>query len=313
MQDTIEPVYHTELPYPDRRAGKVRDIYRVPSDTSGADPLLIVASDRMSAFDVIMPTPFPGKGRLLTEISVAWFKRLRNAGIIKDHLLSLDPTDLPGLDDNQRSSLEGRMMLCRACEVVPIECVVRGYLSGSGWKDYQTTGSVCGVALPEGLQQSSRLPEPIFTPATKATEGHDENIDFERACEIAGRETMETLRAYSMAIYEFGANYALEHGMILADTKFEFGFALDENGEPTNELLLIDEVLTPDSSRYWPAEEYAPGRDQNNFNKQVFRNWLQGICDRGDWDKTPPGPEVPQEIVQQTIEKYVVAAQRLGG
>lgn len=312
MNNTIEPVYRTDFDLPDRREGKVRDIYRVPMD-GRTDPVLIVASDRMSAFDVVMPTPFPGKGRMLTEVSLAWFERIRTAGIIQDHLLSTDPADVPGLSDEDRASLEGRMMLCRAAEVVPIECVVRGYLSGSGWKDYQRTGSVCGVALPEGLQNSSKLPEPIFTPATKATEGHDENIDFERACEIAGTEVMTRLRDLSLQIFEFGRAYAAERGMILADTKFEFGFALDENGEPTDELMLIDEVLTPDSSRYWPAEGYEPGREQDNFNKQIFRNWLQEMCDRGDWDKTPPGPEIPAEIVERTIAKYIEASDRLGG
>jgi phosphoribosylaminoimidazole-succinocarboxamide synthase len=260
-----------------------------------------------------MPTPFPGKGRLLTEISIAWFERLRTAGIVTDHLMSTDPADVPGLDDSERAMLEGRMMLCRAAEVVPIECVVRGYLSGSGWKDYCQTGAVCGIELPSGLGQSARLPHPIFTPATKATEGHDENSDFDRACEIAGSDIMTRLRELSFTIYEFGRDYALEHGMILADTKFEFGFALDEDGQPTDELMLIDEVLTPDSSRYWPAEDFEEGREQDNFNKQIFRNWLQEMCDRGDWDKTPPGPEIPVEIVQKTIQKYVEAASRLGG
>lgn len=313
MNNTIEAVYRTDFALPDRREGKVRDVYRVPME-GRTDPLLIVASDRMSAFDVVMPTPFPGKGRLLTEISLAWFDRLRTAGIVHDHLLSADPADVPGLSANERAMLEGRMMLCRAAQVVPIECVVRGYLSGSGWKDYQQTGSVCGVQLPEGLEQSAKLPEPIFTPATKAELGaHDENIDFEQACKIAGTDIMTRLRDLSLTIFEFGGTYAAKHGMILADTKFEFGFALDENGNPTDELLLIDEVLTPDSSRYWPAEDYEPGREQDNFNKQVFRNWLQEMCDRGEWDKTAPGPDIPMEIVQKTIEKYIEAAQRLGG
>ena len=311
MQNTLEAVYRTDLSLPDRREGKVRDIYRVPSQ-GRTDPLLIIASDRMSAFDVVMPTPFPGKGRLLTEISLAWFKRLKEANIVSDHLLSTDPADVEGIEESDHPLLAGRMMLCRACEVVPIECVVRGYITGSGWSDYQKTGSVCGVTLPEGLKQSARLEEPIFTPATKATEGHDENIDFERACEIAGTDVMERLRDLSLEIYNFGRDYALEHGMILADTKFEFGFALDDDGNPTDELLLIDEVLTPDSSRYWPAEDYEAGREQDNFNKQIFRNWLQEMCNQGGWDKTPPGPDVPQEVVAKTIEKYIEAARRLG-
>ena len=312
MQNTLHAVSETNFNLPDRRQGKVRDIYRVPME-GRADPLLIIASDRMSAFDVVMPTPFPGKGRLLTEISLAWFERLRTAGIVSDHLLSTDPADVPGLDDAERTSLEGRMMLCRACKVVPIECVVRGYLSGSGWKDYCDTGSVCGVKLPAGLKQSARLEEPIFTPATKEEEGHDENVSFERAAEIAGVDVMNRLRDLSLEIYNFGRDYALDHGMILADTKFEFGFALDDDGNVTDELLLIDEVLTPDSSRYWPAEDFEEGRDQDNFNKQIFRNWLQAMCNEGGWDKTPPGPAVPADIVTQTIDKYEEAARRLGG
>ena len=313
MQNTLETVYRTDFSLPDRREGKVRDVYRVPMD-GRTDPLLIVASDRMSAFDVVMPTPFPGKGRLLTEISLAWFERLRTAGIVTDHLMSTDPADVPGLNDTERGMLEGRMMLCRAAKVVPIECVVRGYLSGSGWKDYCNTGAVCGIDLPAGLKQSAKLPEPIFTPATKAEMGeHDENIDFAQACEIAGEDLMTRLRDLSFQIYEFGRSYAHDRGMILADTKFEFGFALDADGNPTDELMLIDEVLTPDSSRYWPAEDFEEGREQDNFNKQIFRNYLQEICDRGDWDKTAPGPEIPAEIVEKTIEKYIEAAKRLAG
>ena len=202
-------------------------------------------------------------------------------------------------------------MLGRACQVIPIECVVRGYLAGSGWKEYQREGTVCGIALPEGLQLSSKLPEPIFTPATKEDEGHDENVDFETACNIAGTEVMERLRDVSLKIYTEAAAYAKERGIILADTKFEFGYALDADGNPTDEILLIDEVLTPDSSRFWPLDDYEVGREQDSFDKQYVRNWLEEVVSRGDWDKTPPGPEVPNEIVTNTLSKYQEAAARL--
>jgi len=203
------------------------------------------------------------------------------------------------------------MMLGRACEVIPVEFVVRGYLAGSGWKEYQQDGTVCGIQLPEGLQLSSKLPEPIFTPATKAVEGHDENIDFETACEIVGTEVMERLRNVSLEIYTKAAEYAADRGIILADTKFEFGYALDADGNPTGEILLIDEVLTPDSSRFWPADEYEVGREQNSFDKQYVRNWLETIVSSGDWDKTPPGPELPTEIIEGTVARYKEAATRL--
>ena len=202
-------------------------------------------------------------------------------------------------------------MLGRACEVIPVEFVVRGYLAGSGWKEYQNDGTVCGIALPDGLQLSSKLPEPIFTPATKAVKGHDENIDFDTACEIAGKEIMEWLRKVSLEIYTKAATYAAERGIILADTKFEFGYALDADGNKTDELLLIDEVLTPDSSRFWPADDYEIGREQNSFDKQYVRNWLESIVESGDWNKTPPGPELPQEIIDGTVARYREAATRL--
>jgi phosphoribosylaminoimidazole-succinocarboxamide synthase len=306
-------VWQTDLPLPDRRQGKVRDVYSVPP-SPGAEPrVLIVASDRVSAFDVVLPTPLSGKGRLLTGISAKWFDFIRQHDIIPDHLVSTDPEDVPGLSAKDRATLDGRMMLGRAAKVIPIEFVVRGYLAGSGWKEYGRSGTVCGIPLPAGLQQCERLPEPIFTPATKAETGHDENIDFETACEIAGRDVMERLREVSLRIYREGAAHAESRGIILADTKFEFGYALDADGATTSEVILIDEVLTPDSSRFWPAEEYAAGRDQNSFDKQHIRNYLQGLVDAGRWDKKPPGPELPDEVVQRTVNRYAEAQQRLFG
>jgi phosphoribosylaminoimidazole-succinocarboxamide synthase len=306
-------VWSTDLPLPGRRQGKVRDIYDVPAGDGAPPRVLIVASDRVSAFDVVLPTPLAGKGQRLTAISVHWFEFVRKLGIIDDHLLSTNPADVPGLDDTQRASLEGRMMLGRAAEVIPIEFVVRGYITGSGWVEYGQSQSVCGVPLPAGLQQCQQLPEPIFTPATKATVGHDENIDFERACSIAGREVMERLRDVSLRIYTAAAAYAKERNILLADTKFEFGYALDESGARTDEIILIDEVLTPDSSRFWPAEEYEPGRDQNSFDKQIVRNHLLELVKAGQWDKTPPGPELPAEVVERAMKRYAEAQGRLFG
>jgi len=305
-------VFQTDLPLSGRRQGKVRDIYSVPPAAAGQPPrMLIIASDRISAFDVVMPTPIPGKGKLLTEISLKWFEFIRSRRIVADHLLSSDPADVPGLNAAQRTQLEGRMMLTRAAKVVPIECVVRGYLAGSGWVEYKQSQTVCGIKLPAGLRQCDRLPEPIFTPATKEDVGHDENIDFERACSIAGRDVMTKLRDISLGIYSDAAKHSESRGIILADTKFEFGWALDQKGNPTSELILIDEVLTPDSSRFWPADEYQPGRDQNSFDKQYLRNYLLELVAAGTWHKQPPGPELPQHIVQNTLAKYVDARDRL--
>ena len=311
MNTTETCVYETHLPFEVRRQGKVRDIYQIPPQNGEAGMVLIIASDRISAFDVVMPTPVTGKGQELTRISTTWFDFIRDLGIINDHLISTKPEDVPNLDASLYEQCEGRMMLGRACEVIPVEFVVRGYLAGSGWKEYQNDGTVCGIALPDGLQLSSKLPEPIFTPATKAVKGHDENIDFDTACEIAGKEIMEWLRKVSLEIYTKAATYAAERGIILADTKFEFGYALDANGNKTDELLLIDEVLTPDSSRFWPADDYEIGREQNSFDKQYVRNWLESIVESGDWNKTPPGPELPQEIIDGTVARYREAATRL--
>lgn len=311
LEMPADAVRSTDLPIGTLRRGKVRDVYRF--DTDAGPRVLIVATDRISAFDVVLPTAVPGKGQLLTAISLAWFRFARGLDLVGDHLISDDPADVPGIASADHACLEGRMMLGRAAEVVPIECVVRGYLAGSGWSEYGRTGAVCGVKLPAGLERCGALPEPIFTPATKEDEGHDENIDFDRACGIAGRPTMERLRDVSLKLYDAAAKHALERGIILADTKFEFGRALDADGRPTDELILIDEIFTPDSSRFWPAEEYAPGREQDSFDKQFVRNHLLELVAAGRWDKTPPGPELPEAIVRQTHERYVEAYRRLFG
>ncbi len=278
--------------YP-KRSGKVRDIYELP------DQLLIVATDRISAFDVVMPNGIPDKGRVLTQISAFWFDLL--ADVTPNHLISTALKDLP--NDCQDEELDGRFMLCRKCKVVPIECVVRGYLAGSGWREYKQSGIVCGIALPDGLKQCSELPEPIFTPSTKAERGHDENISFDQAAGLVGLEMIGALRERSLELYKTGRAYAAERGIILADTKFEWG--TDEHGE----LRLIDEVLTPDSSRFWPADQYKPGRDQPSFDKQFVRDYL----DRVKFNRTPPGPVLPADIVQKTRAKYIEAFTRLTG
>ena len=276
-----------------KRSGKVRDIYEL------ADELLIVATDRISAYDVVMPNGIPDKGRVLTQISAFWFDLLSDA--VPNHLISTALKDLPA--DCQDEELDGRFMLCRKCKVVPIECVVRGYLAGSGWREYKESGAVCGIALPKGLKQCTELPEPIFTPSTKAQRGHDENISFDKAAKLAGLEVMTQLRDRSLEVYKRGRAYAAERGIILADTKFEWG--TDEHGE----LRLIDEVLTPDSSRFWPADQYKPGRDQPSFDKQFLRDYLDKI----KFNRTPPGPVLPADIVQKTRAKYIEAFTRLTG
>jgi len=278
--------------YP-KRSGKVRDIYELPAQ------LLIVATDRISAYDVVMPNGIPDKGRVLNQISAFWFNLL--ADITPNHLISVSLNDLP--DDCHSEELDGRFMLCRKCQVLPIECVVRGYLAGSGWREYKAQGAVCGIDLPDGLKQCAELPEPIFTPATKAESGHDENISFQRACELIGQDVATEIRSRSIALYERARGHATERGIILADTKFEWG--RDDDGQ----LVLIDEVLTPDSSRFWPADGYKPGRDQPSFDKQFVRNYLDKI----KFDRTPPGPVLPAGIVQKTRAKYIEAYTRLTG
>jgi phosphoribosylaminoimidazole-succinocarboxamide synthase len=269
-------------------SGKVREIYDLD------DELLIVASDRVSTYDVVHPTPIPDKGKVLTGLSAFWFAR--TADIVPGHAISV--TD--GVPDEAR----GRGMIVRKLQMLPVECVVRGYLSGSGWKDYRRSGAVCGIGLPAGLRESDRLPEPIFTPATMAQEGHDENIDFEGAAQLIGdRALTERLREISIAVYEHAAAHALQRGIILADTKFELG--LDAGGT----LTLGDEVCTPDSSRFWPADEYEPGRPQPSFDKQFVRDWAAST----GWDRTPPAPAIPEEVVARTREKYIEAYERITG
>tara|TARA_R110000782_G_scaffold101029_14_gene187610 strand:+ start:11418 stop:12404 length:987 start_codon:yes stop_codon:yes gene_type:complete len=316
-------VFSTDLNLPDRRVGKVRDTYRLPGEgPGGSDAILMVASDRLSAFDVVMPTPIPGKGRLLTEIAAFWLRQIEDAGLGPTHLISTDDALVPDralTATTGRADLRGRVTIGRRCAVIPVECVVRGYLEGTGWKDYQRSGSVCGVALPAGLAQCEQLPEPIFTPATKAEEGHDENIGFEAACTHAaamgGRALMEKLRARSLAIYAMASEYAAARGIILADTKFEFGLPLRADGtaDTDAEPVLIDEALTPDSSRFWEAASYGPGRAQASFDKQFVREHLQSLVDAGAWDKSDPGPALPDDVVAGTLARYRAARDRLLG
>ena len=277
------------------RRGKVRDVYEID------DNLLIVASDRMSAFDVVMDDPIPDKGKILTAISVFWFEKLKN--VFENHLISTNPDEYPEVCKKYKNDLAGRSMLVKKAEPLPVECIVRGYISGSGWNEYKKNGSVCSIPLPEGLKESEILPEPIFAPSTKAEQGeHDENISFEKVIEILGRDTAEKIRDTSLEIYETGRKFAAEKGIIIADTKFEFGF---EGGR----VILIDEVLTPDSSRFWPMDTYNPGGAQKSFDKQYLRDYLNGL----DWPKTPPPPRLPDEIVRKTREKYLEALERLTG
>jgi phosphoribosylaminoimidazole-succinocarboxamide synthase len=299
-----EALLETRLNLPNKRSGKVRDLYDVALE-DGNDALLIVATDRISAFDVVMQNGLPGKGVVLTQISKFWFDHFDD---VPNHLISTDVADVPGLSDAERQQLEGRIMLCRKTRVVPIECIARGYITGSGWKDYQRTGKVCGIELPEGLKNSDRLAEPLFTPSTKAETGHDENISFEEGAKIVGEGLMTWLGETTLGLYGRARDYALERGIILADTKFEFG-QIDGEGTP----LLIDEIFTPDSSRFWPADEWEPGREQPSFDKQIVRNYLETVVAAGEWDKTPPGPVLPDEVVSRSIERYLEAYERLTG
>lgn len=267
------------------RRGKVRDIYDL------GDHILLVVTDRVSAFDVIMPNGIPGKGKMLTAISLFWFRMMED--IVRNHLVAWEVKDFPPELHKYSDMLEGRSILVKKAEVVPVECIVRGYISGSGWKSYQRDGTVCGISLPEGLKESDRLPETLFTPSTKADEGHDENISFEEMVKITGEDTALRLKDLSLAIFERATEKAESKGIIIADTKMEFGV----NG---GEIILIDELLTPDSSRFWPGNEYEPGGGQNSFDKQIVRDYLLTL----DWDKTPPGPELPEEIVEKTARRY---------
>lgn len=267
------------------RKGKVRDIYEVN------DYLLIVATDRVSAFDVVLPTGIPGKGMVLTQISLFWFNQVKD--IIENHVVSANIEEFPESLIKYKDILEGRSMLVRKATPLPVECIVRGYITGSGWKDYQKTGMVCGIKLPSGLKESQKLPEPIFTPSTKADQGHDINISFEETIKILGKETAEKIRNFAIAIYKKASEIAEKKGIIIADTKMEFGFYNDK-------IILIDELLTPDSSRFWSMKDYSPGKSQDSYDKQIVRDYLLSI----KWDKKPPAPELPEEIVKKTSERY---------
>jgi len=291
MSSTV--VLETSLPGVPVRRGKVRDVYDL------GERILLVSTDRLSAFDWILPTGIPDKGRVLTQIAAFWFDRLGGT----NHLISTDTAEMGLPDGTDLAQLAGRSSLVRKTEVVPIECVVRGYLAGSGWKEYQESGTVCGIRLPDGLTESAKLPEPIFTPATKAEQGdHDENISFERMVDVVGAETSEELRRRSLDIFQRGTDYAAERGIIIADTKFEFGTV-------DGEIILIDEVLTPDSSRFWPADQYEPGRGQASYDKQFVRDWLLAST----WDRDSRPPALPADIITKTRAKYIEAFEQLTG
>ncbi len=285
-------VLQSNLPGVPVRRGKVRDVYDF------GDRLLFVASDRISAFDYILPNGIPRKGEVLTRLSRFWFSHLT----VRHHFLTSDLTTLSLPAESSIADLESRSMVVMKTDVVPVECVVRGYLAGSGWKEYQKTQSVCGVSLPAGLVESSQLPEPIFTPATKAESGHDENISFDRMCSIVGRDLATKLRELSLQIYQQGCQHAQTKGILIADTKFEFGV---KDGQ----VILIDEVMTPDSSRFWPADDYVPGRGQASFDKQFVRDWLE----RSGWDKNSPPPSLPDDVIERTSRRYIEAFERLTG
>jgi len=276
-------------------SGKVRDVYRVDNEH-----LLFVATDRISAFDYVLATGIPNKGKVLTQLSLFWFDLLR--GIVPNHLVAADVNAYPKVLKPHAEKLRGRSMLVVKADMVPIECVVRGYISGSAWKEYKNTGSVCGIPLPTGLRESDKLPEPIFTPATKAVSGHDENISFEKMCELVGKPLSQELRELSLRVYQKAADYARDRGIIIADTKFEFGRS------PAG-LILADEVLTPDSSRFWPADRYQPGKAQESYDKQYVRDYLEQVR----WNKQPPAPGLPTEVAQRTSDKYMEAYRLLTG
>jgi phosphoribosylaminoimidazole-succinocarboxamide synthase len=295
----MEPVlWQSDLPgLPPPRRGKVRDVYDL------GDTLLIVASDRLSAYDHVLQPGIPGKGKILNQLSTFWFSRL--AGRVPHHLLAIDPADFPAAVAPFRDQLRGRAVLARKARVVPFECVARGYLAGSGFREYKAAGQICGLDLPPGLDRASRLPHPLFTPATKAETGHDENVAFEAVAAALGPDLAATLRDLTLDLYRLGASLAAEKDLLLADTKFEFGFSTDG----ANELLLIDEVLTPDSSRYWDVTSWKPGQEPASFDKQFVRNWL----DESGWDKESPPPVLPDEVVLETRERYIEAFRRLTG
>ncbi len=292
MENTV---YQTEIKgFPLLKRGKVRDIYDL------GDSLLIVATDRISAFDVVLPTPIPEKGKILTLMTLFWLDFLKD--IVENHLITADTKDYPDELKPYEDLLSQRSMIVKKAEVIPVECIVRGYITGSAMKEYKKTGKVCGIKLPEGLKEADKLPEPIFTPSTKAEEGHDINITFEEMVKLVGKETAETLKEISLKLYTKAGDYAESKGIIIADTKFEFGIA-------DGKIILVDEVLTPDSSRFWPKDEYEPGRPQKSFDKQFIRDWLKSVS----WKDGTPPPPIPPEIVSKTREKYLEALYRLTG
>ncbi len=312
--DASDALFETSLALPGLRRGKVRDVYDLPSDPASAFrgyQLLLVATDRISAFDVVMPTPIAGKGRLLTQLSTFWLRFIERRGVCRTHIISTNVESLPQAaftgGGTTREQLDGRSTIAHRAKVIPIECVVRGYLEGSGWKEYQKTGSVCGIKLRTGLRQCSKLDEPIFTPATKEEAGkHDQNISFEIAAAQVGSGLMERLRSLSLEIYAEAADYAAKRGILIADTKFEFG--LLPGGE---EVVLVDEALTPDSSRFWPAASFEPGRPQASFDKQYLRDYLETLVQRKQWNKAAPGPSLSPEVVAATYAKYLDAVNML--
>ena len=298
-------ILETNLPLANRRQGKVRDLYDVRL-SDGEQALLIVATDRVSAFDVVLANGPAGKGVVLTQISKFWFDRF--AGEFDHHLISTHAADVPGLNAAEREQIDGRAMLCRKARVLPVECIARGHLAGSGWKDYQRRGQVCGIDLPAGLRNGDRLPEPLFTPSTKADTGHDENISFDEGAAIVGRATMQWLQDATLRLYGLAREHAFECGIVLADTKFEFG-VLEEGSTP----ILVDEIFTPDSSRFWPADQWRPGEEQPSFDKQYVREHLETLVAAGQWDKTPPGPALPDDVLANTMSRYLEAYRRLTG
>ena len=299
-----EAVVATDLALPNKRSGKVRDLYDIELP-DGQPGLLIVATDRISAFDVVLGGGLPGKGIVLTQLSRFWFERF--AGRVPHHLVSTNVADVPSLSDAERERLRGRVMLCRAAAPLPLECIARGYLAGSGWRDYTRTGAVCGIPLPGGLVNGDRLPTPLFTPSTKAGAGeHDENISFDAGAALVGAATMRTLRDTTLELYQAASAHAFERGIVLADTKFEFGMGADGP-------ILIDELLTPDSSRFWPADAWRPGGDQPSFDKQYVRDHLAALRDAGGWDGEPPAPPLPDEVARNTMLRYLEAFERLTG
>ena len=302
----VQLVTETNLNLPNKRVGKVRDLY----DTvlpDGDPGLLIIATDRVSAFDVVLNTGLPGKGIVLTQISKFWFDFF--AAEVDHHLVTTDVDEVPGLSDAERRQLRGRVKLCRKASVIPVECIARGYITGTGWKDYQKSGKVCGIPLPSGLRNSDRLDEPLFTPSTKAEQGdHDENISFEQGIEIVGEQKMTWLRDTTLILYNRARAHAIERGIILADTKLEFGI---QNG--SIDPILIDEIFTPDSSRFWPADDWEPGKEQASYDKQIVRNYLETLVSAGSWDKTPPGPDLPDGVIERTMHRYLEAYEHLTG